>query len=222
MKAGFFIAGTDTGVGKTTFAAALLRAFRLQGFRVAGMKPVAAGTDDGKNEDVEALLAASDPGLQRKLACPYLFDPPIAPHLAAAQAGVRIDLAVIERAFTDLSNYFDLMVVEGVGGLRVPLNEREDAADMAKRLGLPVILVVGLRLGCLSHALLTQEAIRSRGMSLAGWVASRIDPHMDRAEDNLRALGERLEAPLVADIPFRPAGDFPVRLEPLRPAPGSR
>ena len=222
MKAGFFIAGTDTGVGKTTFAAALLRAFRLQGFRVAGMKPVAAGTDDGKNQDVEALLAASDPGLQRKLACPYLFDPPIAPHIGAAQAGVRIDLAVIERAFTDLSSYFDLVVVEGVGGLRVPLNEREDAADMTRRLGLPVILVVGLRLGCLSHALLTQEAIRSRGMPLAGWVASRIDPHMDRAEDNLRALGERLQAPLIADIPFRSAGDFPVRLEPLWPAPGSR
>jgi dethiobiotin synthetase len=222
VKAGFFIAGTDTGVGKTTFAAALLRRFKAMGVRAAGMKPVAAGTVGGVNEDVEALVAASSPGLERKLVCPYLFEPPIAPHLAAAEAGVRIDLAVIEHAFHVLSRETEVVLVEGVGGLRVPLNEREDAADMAKRLGLPVILVVGVRLGCLNHALLTQEAIRNSGLRMAGWVASRIEPHMARAEDNLGALGERLQAPLIADIPFRPAGDFPVRLEPLWPMPGSR
>lgn len=222
MKAGFFVAGTDTGVGKTTFAVALLRRFNAAGVRSAGMKPVAAGTAGGLNEDVEALVAASSPGLERKLVCPYLFAPPIAPHLAAAEAGVRIDLAVIEHAFHVLSREAEVILVEGVGGLRVPLNEREDGADLAKRLGLPVILVVGVRLGCLNHALLTQEAIWNRGMPLAGWVASRIDPHMARAADNLRALGERLQAPLIADIPFRPAGDFPVRLEPLWPMPGSR
>jgi dethiobiotin synthetase len=222
VKAGLFIAGTDTGVGKTTFAAALLRRFKALGVRAAGMKPVAAGTTHGLNEDVEALVAASSPGLERRLVCPYLFEPPIAPHLAAAEAGVRIDLAVIEDAFHAFSGETEVIVVEGAGGFRVPLNEREDGADLAKRLGLPVILVVGVRLGCLNHALLTQEAIRTRGLRMAGWVASRIDPHMDRADENLRALGERLQAPLIADIPFRPAEDFPVRLEPLWPMPGSR
>ena len=221
MRAGFFVAGTDTGAGKTTFAAALLRRFGALGLRVAGMKPVAAGAAGGRNGDVEALLAASSPGLDRSLVCPYLFEPPIAPHVAAAEAGVRIDIAVIERAFQTLSKSFECIVVEGVGGLRVPLNEREDAADMARRLGLPVILVVGVRLGCLSHALLTQEAIGNRGMSLAGWVASRIDPHMARAEESIRALGERLEAPLIAEVPYGAPMEFPVRLEPLWPGRGS-
>lgn len=222
MKAGFFVAGTDTGVGKTTFAAALLGRFRALGLRAAGMKPIAAGAEEGRNEDVEALIAASSPGLERALVCPYLFGPPIAPHIAAAEAGVRIDLDEIETSFRRLSGENEIVVVEGVGGWRVPLNEREDAADLAQRLGLPVILVVGVRLGCLNHALLTHEAIRGRGLALAGWVASRIDPQMARAEENVRALGERLPAPLIADIPFRPAQDFPVRLEPLWRAPGSR
>lgn len=222
MKAGFFVAGTDTGVGKTTFAGALLRAFRAEGLRVAGMKPVAAGTLHGKNEDVEALISASSPGLERKLVCPYLFEPPIAPHIAAAEAGVRIDLEVIETGFQVLSEEKDIVVVEGVGGFRVPLNEREDTADLAQRLGLPVILVVAMRLGCLSHALLTREAIANRGIPLAGWVANRIDPQMARIEENRIALAERLDAPLLADVPYGAASGFPVRIEPLRRAPGWR
>ena len=221
MKAGFFVAGTDTGVGKTLFAAALLRRFAALGLRAAGMKPVAAGTEDGRNEDVEALLAAASPGLERKLVCPYLFEPPIAPHLAAHEAGVRIDLALIDVAFKQLQTQVDVVVVEGVGGFRVPLNEREDAAAMAQRLGLPVILVVGLRLGCLNHALLTQEAIAAEGLALAGWVANRIDPAMARAGENVQALSERLRAPLIADIPFGAASDFPVPLERLWPGRGS-
>ena len=215
MKAAFFVAGTDTGVGKTLFSAALLRRFRALGLRTAGMKPIAAGAENARNQDVEALLAASSPGIDRSLVCPYLFEPPIAPHIAAREAGVRIDLAVIERAFARLSDDFDAIVVEGVGGFRVPLNEGEDAAGMAKRLGLPVILVVGLRLGCLNHALLTAQAIEAEGLRLAGWVANRIDPDMARAEENIQALLERLRAPLIADVPFGPAGDFPVALEAL-------
>ena len=222
MTAGFFIAGTDTGVGKTTFAAALLRSFRARGLRVAAMKPVAAGTVDGRNEDVEALVAASSPGLRRELACPYLFDPPIAPHIAAAQAGVRIDLTSIEKAYSVLVSRFDVVVVEGVGGFRVPLNEREDTADLAQRLELPLILVVGMRLGCLNHALLTGEAIAQRAITLAGWVANRIDPRMARCEENIRALEERLDAPLLADVPYGPPSELPVRLERLQPARGSR
>ena len=222
MKAGYFVTGTDTGVGKTTFAAALLRAFRAEGLRVAGMKPVAAGTVEGKNEDVEALIAASSPGLEPNLVCPYLFEPPIAPHIAAAEAGVRIDLEVIEQSYSVLVSQFEILVVEGVGGLRVPLNEREDTADLAQRLGLPVILVVGMRLGCLNHALLTHEAIATRGIPLAGWVANRIDPQMARADENRAALAERLDAPLLADVPYGAASGFAVRIEPLRRAPGWR
>jgi len=220
MKAGFFVAGTDTGVGKTLFSAALLRRFAALGLRAAGMKPVAAGTEGGRNEDVEALLAAASPGLDRKLVCPYLFEPPIAPHIAAREAGVRIDLALIEVAFEQLQAQVDVVVVEGVGGFRVPLNEREDAAGMAKRLGLPVILVVGLRLGCLNHALLSAQAIEAQGLALAGWVANRIDPGMARAGENVQALSERLGAPLIADLPFGAASDFPVPLERLWPARG--
>lgn len=222
MKAGFFVTGTDTGVGKTTFAAALLRAFRAEGLRVAGMKPVAAGTVDGKNEDVEALVNASSPGLEHRLVCPYLFEPPIAPHIAAAEAGVRIDLTIIEQTCSVLVSRFEILVVEGVGGFRVPLNEREDTADLAQRLGLPVILVVGMRLGCLNHALLTREAIAKRAIPLAGWVANRIDPRMARVEENRIALAERLDAPLIADVPYGAASGFPVRIEPLRRAPGWR
>lgn len=217
MTAGFFVAGTDTGVGKTTFAAALLRAFRAQGLRVAGMKPVAAGTADGRNDDVEALLAASSPELERKLVCPYLFDPPIAPHIAAAEAGVQIDLEVIKKRFQLLSRAKDIVVVEGVGGFRVPLNEREDTADLAQQLGLPVILVVGMRLGCLNHALLTKEAVGNRGLSLAGWVANRIDPDMARARENIQALSERLGTRPIAEVPFGEKVDFPIALERLRP-----
>ena len=221
MKAGFFVAGTDTGVGKTFFSAALLRRFGALGLRAAGMKPIAAGCERGRNEDVEALLAASTPGLDRGLVCPYLFEPPIAPHIAAREAGVKIDLAAIEQAFVTLTKSLDVVVVEGVGGFRVPLGERMNAAAIPKRLGLPVILVVGLRLGCLNHALLTQEAIEADGLALAGWVANRIDPAMARAEENVEALEQRLHAPLLADVPFGAPSEFPVALERLWPGRGS-
>lgn len=221
MKAGFFVAGTDTGVGKTLVAAALLRRFGALGLRAAGMKPLAAGCEHGRNDDVEALLAAGMGGLDRGLVCPYLFEPPIAPHIAAAEAGVKIELALLKIAFEELQRQADVVVVEGVGGFRVPLNEREDAGAIPKRLGLPVILVVGLRLGCLSHALLTQEAIEAEELKFAGWVANRIDPAMARAEENLEALRRRLRAPLIADVPFGAPSDFPVALERLWPARGS-
>lgn len=221
MKAGFFVAGTDTGVGKTLVAAALLRRFGALGLRAAGMKPVAAGCEHGRNDDVEALLAAGMRGLERNLVCPYLFETPIAPHIAAAEAGVKIDLSVIEIAFRQLQSQADVVVVEGVGGFRVPLDERQDAGAIPKRLGLPVIVVVGLRLGCLNHALLTQEAIEAEGLALAGWVANRIDPAMARAEENIAALRQRLRAPLLADVPYGAPSGFPVALERLWPARGS-
>ena len=221
MTAGFFVAGTDTGVGKTLVAAALLRRFGALGLRAAGMKPIAAGCEQGRNEDVEALLAAGMRGLDRSLVCPYLFEPPIAPHIAAKEAVVKIDLAVIDAAFQQLRNKADVVIVEGVGGFRVPLDEREDAGAIPKRLGLPVILVVGMRLGCLNHALLTQEAIEAEGLELAGWIANRIDPAMARAKENVETLKRRLRAPLLADLPFGPPSEFPIALERLLPAPGS-
>ena len=202
MKRGVFIAGTDTGVGKTLIGSALLHAYASAGFKAVGMKPVSAGCDEqGHNEDVDALRAASGVEVPLAQSCVYLLREAIAPHIAAAQGNIQIDLRQIERAYASLRSQAEAVVVEGVGGFRVPLNETEDSADLAQRLGLPVVLVVGMRLGCLNHALLTQEAIEARGLRLAGWVANRIDPAMRRAEENLMALKERLAAPLLADVP---------------------
>lgn len=198
----WFVTGTDTEVGKTFATCSLLLALRNRGWRAIGMKPVAAGTDDaGKNEDVEQLIAASGVEAPRELVNPYLFAPPIAPHVAAAEAGRTIDIGRIAEAFAALRGMADAVLVEGVGGFRVPLGHDCDAADLAERLALPVILVVGMRLGCISHALLTQEAVAARGLKLAGWIANRIDPAMSRFEENLAALSERIPAPLLGVIP---------------------
>lgn len=198
----WFIAGTDTEVGKTFVTSALLLAQRAQSVRALGMKPVAAGTDaDGRNEDVEALIAASGVAAPRQLVNPYLFEPAIAPHIAAAEAGRVIDIPTIVAAFNTLRSMAETILVEGVGGFCVPLGPQTDSADLAQALGLPVILVVGMRLGCINHALLTQQAIAARGLNLAGWVANRIDPQMARFEENLEALTTRLNAPLLGIVP---------------------
>jgi dethiobiotin synthetase len=208
---GFFITGTDTGVGKTLMTCALLHAYAGQGRRVVGMKPVAAGAIRGPggliNEDVAKLRAASNVDAALQLINPYCFEAPIAPHLAAGQAGVVIELATIVSAFDQLADSADVVLVEGVGGFRVPLNRREDSADLARCLGLPVILVVGMRLGCLNHALLTVDAIGAMGLTFAGWIANRVDPAMAAAERSVAALAERLPAPLLGDIEYTPAPD---------------
>jgi len=206
---GYFITGTDTGVGKTLICCALLHGFAALGKSVIGMKPVAAGAVHGPaglvNDDVALLRAASNVDAPLALVNPYCFEPPIAPHLAAEQAGVVIDLAIIAAAFERLAAVADIVIVEGVGGFCVPLNFGEDSADLAQRLGLPVILVVGLRLGCLNHALLTAHSIRAHGLTLAGWIANRIDPAMAAAERNVAALAERLAAPLLGGVEFMAA-----------------
>lgn len=208
---GFFVTGTDTGVGKTLVACALLHAFAARGRRVVGMKPVAAGAQqsaDGlRNEDVEQILAAGNVPAPRSLVGPYCFEPPIAPHIAAHDAGVEIDLRRIELAYSELTRLADMVIVEGAGGFCVPLNARENTADLAQRLGLPVLLVVGMRLGCLNHALLTAHAIRARGLRLAGWIANRIDPAMAAVEENITTLAGRLAAPLLGEIEFTLAPD---------------
>ncbi len=202
-----FVTGTDTGVGKTLVASALLRALGRRGLRVAGMKPVAAGAQwrDGawRNDDVDALAAAGNVAVGDAQICPYLLRRALAPHIAAQLEGVRLELDVMLGAFESLCARTDAVVIEGVGGFRVPLGPDFDSADLARRLGLPVILVVGLRLGCLNHAALTAEAIEARGLRLLGWVANTIDPQMAEVERNRDSLRRMLAAPCLGHLPWR-------------------
>ena len=203
MKAAFFVTGTDTEVGKTHITCALLRATQRRGLTAIGMKPVAAGVDaEGRNSDVTQLLAASSAQPPLTWVNPFLYAPAIAPHIAAREANRPINMATIRQALDKLRALADVIWVEGVGGFRVPLDEHHDTADLAESLGLPVILVVGMRLGCLNHALLTAEAITRRKLHLAGWVANPIDPTMDRFAANLASLQSRLAAPLIGVTPY--------------------
>jgi dethiobiotin synthetase len=197
---GIFVTGTDTGVGKTVASVALLRGLAGAGFRAVGMKPVAAGIDAGTavNADVAALAAAGNVAARLRDRNPYAFARPVAPHLAAAREGASIRLDAIAAAYGRLAACADAVVVEGAGGALVPLNDREDMLDLALALRLPVLLVVGLRLGCLSHARLTALAVRARGLDVAGWIACRIDPAMPLAQDNLDWLRRDLPVPLLA------------------------
>lgn len=206
-----FVTGTDTGVGKTLVSSAILRRLAASGLRAVGMKPVAAGLEeiDGTwcNEDVVRLRSAGNVIVPLSMQCHYQLRAPVSPHLAAQQEGVRIEIERILAGFEALAQRADAVVVEGAGGFRVPLGDALDGADLAVALDLPVILVVGMRLGCLNHALLSAEAIRARGVRLAGWVASTIDPHMLALEANLQTLRERLDAPLLGVLPHLPVPD---------------
>lgn len=208
MNRGFFVTGTDTGAGKTHASCVLLASLRAQGLRASGMKPVASGsvaTPRGlRNEDAEALIAASDPQPVYADCNPYAFEPPIAPHIAAREAGVEIALAPIHAAHARIASGADRTVVEGVGGWMAPLSDTLMQADLARALELPVILVVGLRLGCLNHALLTTRAIRADGCVLRGWIANRVDPAMERGDENLATLRARIDAPLLGVLAFAP------------------
>ncbi len=208
---GFFVTGTDTGVGKTLVACALLRAFAARGRRVIGMKPVAAGAQQVNgvwiNDDVEQLIAASNVGAPRNTINPYCFEPAIAPHIAAGLERTEIRIAHVCDCYRQLSAGADVVVVEGAGGFCVPLNDHDTSADLAQRLGLAMVLVVGMRLGCLNHALLTAAAIRERGLTLAGWVANHVDPALPHAAANVAALQARLAAPLIARLEFCDAPD---------------
>lgn len=204
-RAAYFVTGTDTEIGKTLVSSAMLHALVRQGVRAAGMKPVAAGAEwrDGAwhNEDADLLAAAANVTLPQAISTPYLLREPAAPHIVAASEGVGIDLGHIRSCYERITGVADAVVVEGVGGFRVPLSRRYDTADVAEQLGLPVILVVGLRLGCLNHALLTAESIASRGLRLAGWAANVVDPGMRQLAANVDALIERLPAPLLGCVP---------------------
>ncbi len=205
---GIFVTGTDTGVGKTFVAVALLRALLAHGVRAAGMKPVAAGQlpDAPCNADVAALAQADGLPLALRDRNPYAFLPAMAPHLAASEAGQRIDLEVIAAAWQRLRAQTDVVVVEGAGGVLVPLNERHDMLDIAVRLELPVLLVVGLRLGCINQTLLSMQAVRARGLRLAGWVGNAIEPSMLRIDANIASIAERVGMPPAAILGMHPTG----------------
>ncbi|RQP23901.1 dethiobiotin synthase [Piscinibacter terrae] len=221
----WFVTGTDTEVGKTLIAAALVHRLRERHPRVVGMKPIAAGSmqlPDGSigNEDVAALRAASSVDVPPNLMNPYLLNAPVSPHIAAKKEGVLIDIRQIVDAFHALQERADAVIVEGAGGFRVPITDTIDGADLAQALGLPVILVVGLRLGCLNHAMLSAESIQARGLRLAGWVANRIAPDMPEQAANLEWLARRLDAPCLGDVPWLPTPDARVAAQHLRlPAP---
>ena len=204
---GVFITGTDTDVGKTVVATALVRSLVAAGCRVGVMKPIAAGADptpEGpRNADALALMAAANVPAPYEQVNPCCLDLPVSPHIAAAKAGIRIDIEPIVRIFERLAEGCDLVVTEGAGGWLVPLNDTETVADLAAALGLPVILVVGLRLGCLNHAQLTAHAIEARGLPLAGWIGNYLSPRFEHADENVATLEARIAAPLLDIVPFQ-------------------
>jgi dethiobiotin synthetase len=205
MKSTWFITGTDTGIGKTWCTLALIQHFKNQGCRVAGMKPIATGCyhQQGhlRSRDAEMILTTSGLEVPYEWVNPYAFEPPIAPHLAAIQAGITIEVSSIVDKYQQLCNHADVIVIEGIGGWRVPINTQQTLTDLVFALDIPVILVVGLRLGCINHALLTAETIKSDGCTLAGWIANSIDPQFNTL-GSIATLKQRLMAPLLAQIPY--------------------
>ena len=202
---GWFITGTDTGVGKTFVTVGLLRYLNARGVMAAGMKPLASGcerTPDGRlrNEDALLIRDASALELPYELVNPFPFEPPVAPHIAAARAGVVIDMETILERFNMIADQADCVIVEGVGGWEVPVDDDAGMPDLAAALGLPVILVVGLRLGCINHALLTAQATRARGLQLAGWVANRVETSVDEEQAVIEAIANRIGAPMLGNI----------------------
>ncbi|MDE2260791.1 MAG: dethiobiotin synthase [Betaproteobacteria bacterium] len=218
----WFVTGTDTGIGKTTVASTLLHRLHCNGLSTLGMKPVATGChyDGGLwiNEDVEQLVRHSslpvlrnpgefspdeDRAVSWQMVNPYAFEPAIAPHIAAAQAGVEIKFSVIQSALHQLQTRAEAVVIEGAGGFRVPLGQDGDTAELCRVLAVPIILVVGMRLGCINHALLTVEALMARKLILAGWVANQVDPHMEAFGANLARLMTDIPAPCLGVVHFQ-------------------
>jgi dethiobiotin synthetase len=207
VSKGYFVTGTDTEIGKTWCSLGLIARLQQDGHTVVAMKPVAsgcAGTPAGlRNEDALKLQAQASLLHPYELVNPYAFEPAIAPHIAAQESGQEIELDHIIDCYSQLASGSDVTIVEGVGGWQVPLNQRDNVSDLAAALGLPVILVVGLRLGCINHALLTAESIRASGCSLAGWIANGITVQMPQQENNIRSIEQRINAPLLGIVPHQ-------------------
>jgi dethiobiotin synthetase len=217
MARGLFVTGTDTGVGKTLIACALVRSLVAAGLRVAAMKPVASGaerTPQGlRNADALALAACANVPLEYRQVNPFCYEPAISPHIAAEDVKIPIDLGTILHVYRAMAARSDWVVVEGAGGWLAPLGERASMADLARTLGLPVLLVVGLKLGCLNQAQLTHRAILADGAAFAGWVASGVDAAMERTAENLATLALRLGEPALAVVPHRSGASAPLTLE---------
>ena len=217
MSGGLFITGTDTSVGKTVVACALARAFAAAGERVAVMKPVASGAQPSpqglRNADALALMAAANVPLAYAEVNPYCFELAISPHIAAKEAKIEVDIGVIEAGFAALRRRADRVIIEGAGGWLAPISARESMGDLARALGVPAVLVVALRLGCLNHAGLTRRAIASDGVPLEGWIANRLGAPMDHEAENLVTLARLLGAPPLAIVPFVPARAGSLTLE---------
>lgn len=212
----FFVTGTDTGVGKTVVACALARAFAAAGERVAVMKPIASGADQTpeglRNADALALIGAANVPLTYAQVNPYCFEPAISPHIASEDVNIRIDIDTIKASLRTLGAISDRVVIEGAGGWLAPINARESMGDLARALGVPAVLVVGLRLGCLNHAELTYRAIVSQGVAFAGWIANRLGAPMEREAENLATLAQRFAAPPLALVPYAGARERPLVL----------
>jgi len=205
----YFVTGTDTGVGKTLISCALLHGFAAQGKRVVGMKPVAAGrSEEGMHDDVRQLCAASNVRASMEYINPYCLELAVAPHIAAEATGTVINFERVVKSLAELTRQAEVVIVEGVGGFVVPLNATQDSADLATQLGLPIILVVGMRLGCLNHALLTVAKIKSSGLNLAGWVANILDDKMAMQDENVDALQQRIPAPLLGVVHHQQHADL--------------
>jgi len=224
-SAGFFVTGTDTEVGKTLVSGALIVKLREQQINAIGFKPVVAGTYKDTsgitlNEDLETLRIASNLSHSKLSLCPYVLDKPAAPHLVAAQQGLKLEMSMMTAAFQNIQKHADCIVVEGAGGLLVPLNQDEDLGGFAKKIDLPIIFVVGMKLGCLNHALLTYEAIKARNLKIAGWIANALEEEMPLLQGSLQTLRARIDAPFLGLIPSLPkelqkATDSPYSIEAL-------
>lgn len=203
---GFFIAGTDTGIGKTRATVSLMEEFKKQGYKVAGMKPIASGAEDKqgelRNEDAELILQACSELVDYKLINPFVFELPVSPHIAAHQKNKQIDINEIENCYQNLASNNDVVFVEGVGGWRVPISEDLYMVDLVRKLDLPVMLVVGFKLGCLNHAILTEEAIKSDGLRLLGWLSNHLEEDYLFPDESLATLKRTLKSPHLAKLPF--------------------
>ena len=212
MANGIFITGTDTGIGKTIASCAVMHELAKQGHKVAGMKPIASGAclQDGQlqNEDALALIQHANISVDYQQVNPYCFEPAIAPHIAAEQANVDIDMSIIQESFAELAKQVDWVVVEGVGGWLVPINKKQVVADIALELQLPVILVVGLRLGCINHALLTMESMRSKGVNIMGWIANQIAPNLSATDRIIKTLQNKLNSHYLGFLPYFEKGIY--------------
>ncbi len=210
MKKAYFITGTDTGIGKTWATVALMRYFKQQGHAVIGMKPVAAGCErvqgQLKNEDALLLQQNASVQLEYDEINPYAFEMPVSPHLASQ--GEQVEFDCILQSFTKLKDKADVLLVEGAGGWFAPLNNDSDIADLAKALKIPVIMVVGIRLGCINHARLSFVAMQASGVSCAGWIAMCLDQNMAMRDENIETIKKQTSAPLLGVLPYTPEMDF--------------